>query len=177
MPYNKQIALEANLQDINGISFTKGCYIGQELIARTYHRGEIHKRLFSLRFLYPYARQSHGVLRVSPEILIPDGMFDMVAQIDDKSSSIMQAGKLFTRSGQAAGTVVNAIGDVAMASVRLQYLAQTRDGDDETMTLYAGAKDGEKWQVLLPHWWDKYLARKTDAPAPVDEPTTIKMPS
>ena len=29
---------EANLDQLNGVSFTKGCYVGQEVVARTEHR-------------------------------------------------------------------------------------------------------------------------------------------
>lgn len=43
--------LEYNLAGLNAISFEKGCYVGQELIARTHHRGVIRKRLLPLRFL------------------------------------------------------------------------------------------------------------------------------
>merc|ERR1712228_796222 len=42
----KSIILEANFNYLHGVSFTKGCYVGQELIARTHHRGQIRKRLF-----------------------------------------------------------------------------------------------------------------------------------
>lgn len=45
------IPLEYNLAGLNAISFDKGCYVGQELIARTYHRGVIRKRLLPLQFL------------------------------------------------------------------------------------------------------------------------------
>lgn len=45
------IPLEYNLAGLNAISFDKGCYIGQELIARTHHRGVIRKRLIPIRFL------------------------------------------------------------------------------------------------------------------------------
>lgn len=43
--------LEYNLAGLNAISFDKGCYVGQELIARTHHRGVIRKRLTPIRFL------------------------------------------------------------------------------------------------------------------------------
>ncbi|HAH46151.1 MAG TPA: hypothetical protein DCM07_15115, partial [Planctomycetaceae bacterium] len=36
--------LEANFEELNGVSFTKGCYVGQELTARTKHRAKIKKR-------------------------------------------------------------------------------------------------------------------------------------
>jgi folate-binding protein YgfZ len=42
---DKSIALECNIDMLHGISWTKGCYIGQELMARTYHRGVVRKRL------------------------------------------------------------------------------------------------------------------------------------
>jgi len=38
-----------NLDLIDGISFTKGCYTGQEIVARTQHRGRIKRRMFRLR--------------------------------------------------------------------------------------------------------------------------------
>ncbi|KAJ1376815.1 YgfZ/GcvT conserved site [Sesbania bispinosa] len=45
------VPLEYNLAGLNAISFDKGCYVGQELIARTHHRGVIRKRIVPLRFL------------------------------------------------------------------------------------------------------------------------------
>ncbi len=38
-----------NLDLIDGISFTKGCYTGQEIVARTQHLGRIKRRMFRLR--------------------------------------------------------------------------------------------------------------------------------
>jgi tRNA-modifying protein YgfZ len=37
-----------NLDVIDGISFTKGCYTGQEIVARTQHLGRIKRRMFRL---------------------------------------------------------------------------------------------------------------------------------
>lgn len=42
--------LEMNCDYLNGVSFNKGCYIGQELTARTFHTGVIRKRLMPLIF-------------------------------------------------------------------------------------------------------------------------------
>ncbi|HVF51266.1 MAG TPA: aminomethyltransferase family protein [Pyrinomonadaceae bacterium] len=42
------VVLEAALDD--AVSFTKGCYIGQEIIARIHWRGHVAKRLAALRF-------------------------------------------------------------------------------------------------------------------------------
>lgn len=42
------VAQMLNLDLLEGISFTKGCYTGQEIIARTQHLGRIKRRLFKL---------------------------------------------------------------------------------------------------------------------------------
>lgn len=39
------LPLEYNIDALNGISFHKGCYVGQELTARTYYQGMIRKRI------------------------------------------------------------------------------------------------------------------------------------
>jgi len=43
------VAQMLNLDALNGISFSKGCYTGQEIIARTHYRGAVKRRLFRLR--------------------------------------------------------------------------------------------------------------------------------
>jgi folate-binding protein YgfZ len=49
----KSFPLEANLDYLHGVSFHKGCYIGQELTARTHHTGVVRKRLMPLKFEVP----------------------------------------------------------------------------------------------------------------------------
>ena len=41
----KTILLEAGFDELNGVSWTKGCYMGQELTARTKYRGLVKRRL------------------------------------------------------------------------------------------------------------------------------------
>lgn len=43
---DKMLALDGNLEELHGVSFEKGCYVGQELTARMKHRGTARKRLF-----------------------------------------------------------------------------------------------------------------------------------
>ncbi len=42
---DKTILLEAGFDELNGVSWTKGCYMGQELTARTKYRGLVKRRL------------------------------------------------------------------------------------------------------------------------------------
>ena len=37
--------LEANARELDGVSFTKGCYVGQENTARMHHRAKVNRRL------------------------------------------------------------------------------------------------------------------------------------
>jgi folate-binding protein YgfZ len=45
----KAILLESGFEELNGVDWQKGCYIGQELTARTKYRGLIKKRLMAVR--------------------------------------------------------------------------------------------------------------------------------
>jgi folate-binding protein YgfZ len=45
----RAILLENNIDRLNGISWTKGCYMGQELTARTHYRGLVRKGLVPVR--------------------------------------------------------------------------------------------------------------------------------
>jgi len=41
----KTLWLETNAREQNGVSFTKGCYVGQENTARMHYRGKVNRRL------------------------------------------------------------------------------------------------------------------------------------
>jgi folate-binding protein YgfZ len=49
----KTVLLEAGFDELNGISWTKGCYMGQELTARTRYRGLLKRRLVPVRIEGP----------------------------------------------------------------------------------------------------------------------------
>lgn len=49
---DKSIILEYGYHHLGAICWEKGCYLGQELMAKTFHRGEIRKQPYGLRILY-----------------------------------------------------------------------------------------------------------------------------
>jgi folate-binding protein YgfZ len=50
LPVEKAILLESGFDELSGVDWQKGCYIGQELTARTKYRGLVKKRLMPVRF-------------------------------------------------------------------------------------------------------------------------------
>lgn len=49
----KSILLENGFAELNGVDWDKGCYMGQELTARTRYRGLVKKRLMPVRIQGP----------------------------------------------------------------------------------------------------------------------------
>ncbi|XP_009878817.1 PREDICTED: putative transferase CAF17, mitochondrial [Charadrius vociferus] len=90
LPPGVALPLESNLAYMNGISFTKGCYIGQELTARTHHMGVIRKRLLPVHFSAPLPKDS-----------IPEGA------------------EILTESGKSAGKFRAGGGELGIALLRL----------------------------------------------------------
>jgi len=48
---DRMFALDADLDELHGVAFDKGCYVGQELTARMKHRGTARKRLLPVETL------------------------------------------------------------------------------------------------------------------------------
>ncbi|HEX5997965.1 MAG TPA: folate-binding protein [Hyphomicrobiaceae bacterium] len=44
---------EADLDQLNGVSFAKGCFIGQEIVARMKHKGTVRKRVVPVEAVAP----------------------------------------------------------------------------------------------------------------------------
>ena len=48
---NKLFGIECNYEELNGIDFKKGCYVGQENTARIKLKDKLNKRLFAIKVL------------------------------------------------------------------------------------------------------------------------------
>jgi folate-binding protein YgfZ len=57
--YGDTFPHDANFDLINGISFTKGCFIGQEVVSRIQHRGTARKRIVMLKGDAPLRSGAH----------------------------------------------------------------------------------------------------------------------
>jgi folate-binding protein YgfZ len=82
--------LECNAAELNGVSFTKGCYVGQENTARMNWRAKVNRRLVVVegegertRVAYPDIGLSVAHVRVENvpgNAIIPDWLKDALAQ-------------------------------------------------------------------------------------------------
>ena len=70
--------LECNARELNGVSFTKGCYVGQENTARMHHRSKVNRRLVvaPLTEAGPRTRASSPELGVMVELRRVDALGD-----------------------------------------------------------------------------------------------------
>ena len=67
MEAEKTTLLEAGFDELHGLSWTKGCYMGQELTARTKYRGLLKRRLVPVRVEGPLPSPGSVVLREGVE--------------------------------------------------------------------------------------------------------------
>ncbi len=70
------VAQMLNLDLLDGISFTKGCYTGQEIIARTQHLGRIKRRLYRLA-LPP------GTWNIGQALRLADGRQGLLTELSE----------------------------------------------------------------------------------------------
>lgn len=87
--HNSSIPLEANMEIFNGIDFEKGCYLGQELVSRTFHTGMVRKRHYPFITLGKYSEFNEmnkdslkKVVSATQENVIPTGLVDENGDVD-----------------------------------------------------------------------------------------------
>ena len=108
---NRALMLEAGLQHLAAVDFKKGCYIGQEVTARTHYRGLVKRRLFPITT--PNNGPNNGL---------------------ETGASVMMAEKIVGQCGSVANDDEQFI---ALASIRLDAVRQVI-AQDATLSLKDG---------------------------------------
>jgi folate-binding protein YgfZ len=90
------VAQMLNLDLLDGISFTKGCYIGQEIIARTQHLGRIKRRLF--RLLLP-----PGTWNIGQALRLSDGRHGRLTEVVESGGRVEALAVLSVEQGSTIG--------------------------------------------------------------------------
>jgi folate-binding protein YgfZ len=112
------VAQMLNLDLLDGISFSKGCYTGQEIIARTQHLGRIKRRLYRLQL-------PGGEWRVGQALRLNDGRSGRLIEVVPSGESFEALAVLgvqaATDSGQADLGSGAAVASVAASELPLPY--------------------------------------------------------
>jgi folate-binding protein YgfZ len=107
------VPLEYNIDALNGIRFDKGCYIGQELMARTHYQGQIRKRIV------PFHIEGEGKVGVDDDI-IDSGSGQKVGvvkgSVDGVGIGMMRLSKVFSNGLDASPVELKTSSGVDIAS-------------------------------------------------------------
>jgi tRNA-modifying protein YgfZ len=94
------VAQMLNLDLLDGISFSKGCYTGQEIIARTQHLGRIKRRLYRLQV-------PDGDWRIGQPLRLTDGRAGRLVEavrVGDRFEALAVLNLLANPGGAVAGS-------------------------------------------------------------------------
>lgn len=130
---SNKIPLECNLDALNGVSFDKGCYLGQELTARAKHRGTVRKRLV------PLLVGSNDIKNLR--------FLDAETARAWDDTTLVDSGSPVKAGDDVVGEVVAAEPGIALAMLRLDALFSRGD----TSSFSCGAETA--CSPYLPDWW------------------------
>jgi folate-binding protein YgfZ len=162
LPVEKALPLEANLQHNVGLHFQKGCYLGQELVARTFHKGELHKALFTLRMVAP-GISSDRIWQSRRDRLFPENFLnDAVLAEDDGRGrgefydSATDAAHFVAQNGKTSGRIFGRILDLAVGHVRFEHMVSPHSSFEMRDANLRGISGSEvRWRIIYPPWWDQ----------------------
>ena len=89
---DKTLWLECNARELNGVDFTKGCYVGQENTARMHYRNKVNRRLVVVpldrsdparqRCVFPQLRLAvdHRSIESLADIALPEWLSATIAE-------------------------------------------------------------------------------------------------
>jgi folate-binding protein YgfZ len=101
--FEKIFALDAGLEELNGVSFTKGCYVGQELTSRMKHRATARKRILGWSAAIPVVSGT-ALLRGGIEI------GEIVSAYGSRGFALVRLDRLDETQGEVtAGEIVVAL--------------------------------------------------------------------
>ena len=118
---DSMLAQEVDLDRLQAISFTKGCYTGQETVARVHFRGHVNRLLRGLRF--------------SDAIVPPTGT--PLTDADGKEVGVMKSGALIPGGGAIALGIVRREIEPG-ATVRVRWADHSAEARVEALPMQAG---------------------------------------
>lgn len=140
--YNTPLPLHMGLHLLNSVNFDKGCYLGQELTARTHFTGVLRKRITPI------------VVGVEEQVL-QDALTSKVphAILDSTVKELKHGDQIFSESdGKLAGSITSAVGNCGLAVMKLQTLFGNPSSGAVGAKLVT--EDGKPALPWKPFWWN-----------------------
>ncbi|MEM6902552.1 MAG: folate-binding protein [Pseudomonadota bacterium] len=106
MEVGKSTMLECNIDQLNGVDWEKGCYMGQELTARTRYRGLVKKRLIPMTIDGPLPDYGTPVMRDGKSVGETRSAFGNKALALMKIAGIEDAGPGEFQVGDATASLI-----------------------------------------------------------------------
>ncbi|KDN52650.1 Aminomethyltransferase folate-binding domain-containing protein [Tilletiaria anomala UBC 951] len=181
--FEHAVPLEVNLDYMGGVDFRKGCYVGQELTARTHHTGVVRKRFLPIS-LYDPSEKPPIALQVSRDFdrALPKPGSEVrsspAASAVSPTSSHAEGDSTPAGSsrGRSAGKLYSGVHNIGLACLRLEQVerwvgpsragnaqgAQRHEGQDADVHKEGGlhmtvqTPDGSVLAVKpwIPTWWN-----------------------
>ena len=83
---NKLFGIECNYEELNGIDFKKGCYVGQENTARIKLKNKLSKRLFPINLLSGKLNEGENIyaneIEIGKVLIASDYPFALIKYLD-----------------------------------------------------------------------------------------------
>ena len=152
------IPLEFNVDLMGGIDFNKGCYLGQELVTRTHHRGVVRKRVLPLRF---HSLDPETVKPIRPDPFACDPTSPLTKNLDKQNdflpTTIEPSGKLKILSRtDSVGKHIFSQGNIGIGMMRLESLIDS-ESRNNLATLDHINIDWILADAVIPDWWPKTI--------------------
>jgi folate-binding protein YgfZ len=161
LPAGEMVPLEGNLDVLHGVSFHKGCYLGQELTARTHFKGILRKRLAPIVLSsQPLSNEHHALLDRVPEelldphkydTLLPPSLCKYLSEPDvheDSIPSVAPSNVVVATSNPSRrmqGKIFGQYGALGLAMIRLEHILNNTPLVLQPSSLHV--------KPLPPRWW------------------------
>lgn len=151
--------LEENLDLMHGVDFRKGCYIGQELTARTHHTGVIRKRIV------PVSLADHIESEVDQIQHKIDSHFELDQQINEGGIDVRseplnknpESASGRPSRGRSAGKLLSVVDNVGLAMLRLEQVNRW----NKDLVMQIAGKDKQIYvRPWIPTWWPESVSQQ-----------------
>ncbi|KAI0269266.1 hypothetical protein BC834DRAFT_820528 [Gloeopeniophorella convolvens] len=120
IPPMQAFPMDSNLDVMGGVDFRKGCYVGQELTVRTYHKGVIRKRILPVLLTPPTSISPRADSQSRPRL---------TPGLDIRASTTQTPGESRVPRPRGTGKLLSNIDGVGLALLRLEQVEGVEKGD------------------------------------------------